>query len=167
MCLWSLRHCSLQSCQNIALYHGLKTAKQGPRAAAACAGERYRLTFNAWHPVKSSHEFGTELSLTESLRDCGGCECCPSVVPLFLSLLSLLQASRVPAYSRDLWLSCCCSQGPWLFWDIVWCQPAPCACMLCSVRVCVCIWVCASPLCVLPQEFARSANALNSSIKPQ
>lgn len=163
MCLWSLRHCSLQSCQNITLCHREKTAKQGPRAAAACAGERYRLTFSAWHPVKSSHEFGTELSLTESLWDCGGCKCCPSVLSLSLSLLSL-QASRVPAYSRDVWLSCCCSQRPWLFWDILWCQPAPPACVLCSVCV---YWVCASPLCVLPQEFARSANALNSSIKPQ
>lgn len=119
---------------------GEKAARQGPRAAAACAGGMYRLTFHDWHPVKSCH--WRELSLTESLWDCGRCKCSPC--PVSFLCLPAFSPSSIEGPCQDVWLSCCCFQGLQFFWDILGASqlPLPASCALC---ICVCITALRSP----------------------
>lgn len=92
---------------------GEKTARQGPRAAAARAGERYRLTFHGWHPAKSSHEFGRELSVSESPWDCGRCRCSPCPVS-FLCLSPAFCPSSIEPLPTARMCGCpaAASRGP-------------------------------------------------------
>lgn len=166
MCSWSLRHCSLESCQKLTLCSGGKKQPGSRARPQSFSSLWWKIQTYLRHLAsckKHNHEFGKELSLRESLWGCGRCKCsaCPSVLLLSLSLLSLLQLQ--PGCVAVLLLL---PEAPAVLGHSPVAGSSPCLRAVLCVFVCVSLCLCITDL-RFSQEFARSTNALNSSIEPQ